>query len=396
MTISQGHIPLRMMAAISDIIGRVYDCVLDPGQWQATMEAIRTELNFCYAILAAYPLPAGSVTLSVAAGIDPAWLARLPAYGEDIVNTWGGNDRILQFPLEEPILQSQAVAPTLLESSRFIQEWIAPQGVIDAIAIGLERNDRMVSTLSLGRHTDAGMVTELELACLRMIAPHIRRALAISQILQIRTIEAEKFTAVLEGLSAAVIVVDDERRIIHTNAVAQSMLRVGDPIFMRAGQVRLHAVASDTALDRVVRQFAGGADGADTHSGSGISAVRQDGPPCLIHILPLQRMQAYSGLSDRPAVALFIADAAVAPRFPADALGALYGLTPAEQRVFELVIEGKSPKSIAPILGVAVSTVKTQLLSIFAKTDCARQADLVRLASRLSSPIGAPDQMSMV
>ncbi|CDZ54982.1 DNA-binding protein with HTH domain [Neorhizobium galegae bv. orientalis] len=374
------------MVAISDIIGLIYDCVIDPGNWQATMETIRTELNFCYAILAAYPLPAGSVQLSVAVGTDPAWLARLPAYGEDIVTTWGGNERILQFPLEEPILQSHAVSPASLETSCFVQEWIKPQGVIDAIAIGLERNDRMVSTLSLGRHNDAGAVTELELACLRIIAPHIRRALAISQLLEIKTIEVEKFTAVLGGMTSAVLIVDEERRIIHTNSAAQSMLRAGEPIFMRSGQVRVHSAASDLALDRVIRKLAK-ADGPVTESGSGIPAPRDEGLPCVIHVLPLRHSKMSSVLEDRSVAALFIADAAHTPRLPTEALGVVYGLTPAEMRIFEFIVEGKSLKSIATILGVANSTVKTHLLRVFAKTDCARQSDLVRLALRLTSQV---------
>jgi DNA-binding CsgD family transcriptional regulator len=104
-------------------------------------------------------------------------------------------------------------------------------------------------------------------------------------------------------------------------------------------------------------------------------------------VLPLRRREANSDLTNRPAAALFVADAASSLRFPADALGALYELTPAEQRVFELVVDGKPLKAIAPILGVAPSTVKTHLLRVFAKTDCSRQLDLVRLASKLTSPL---------
>jgi len=36
---------------ISDLIGMIYDCTLDVGRYTATLEAVRTETNFCNAAL---------------------------------------------------------------------------------------------------------------------------------------------------------------------------------------------------------------------------------------------------------------------------------------------------------------------------------------------------------
>ncbi len=374
---------------ISDLIGAVYDCVLEPDKWQATIDAIRTELNFCYAILGVYPLPTGSVLLGVASGIDPAWLVRLPAYGDDIVETWGGDERISQFPLEEPIVQSQAVTDVALRASRFFTEWVRPQGVMDAVAIGLERNSRMVSTLSFGRHDQAGAVTDIELAGLRLIAPHIRRALAISQALEIQTIKASQFTATLEAFSVGVVIVDEDATVIHTNAAAQAMLEASDPIFVRAGRIGIPAAAAAATLKSAVMQAARNETELGKRGGVGIPAPRRDGAPCIVHVFPLRRRESRFDLVPRAAAALFIADAATPPQLPADALALLYGLTPAETRVFEMIVAGGTQSDIAKKLGLAVSTIKTHLLRVFEKAGCKRQADLVRLASSLSVPTRA-------
>ncbi|OED00940.1 helix-turn-helix transcriptional regulator [Rhizobium sp. YK2] len=388
MSATIGNAAVTAMERISDLIGLVYDCILDPAGWQIAMDAIRTELNFCYAILAMYPLPAGSVLLSVSSGIDAQWLARLPAYGEDIVETWGGDDRIRQFPLEEPIVQSQAVPSSALEKSRFFIEWIRPQSVSDAIAIGLERNPTMVSTLSLGRHDDAGAITELELAALRIIAPHVRRALAISRILEVKKIEASKFAAVLEALTIAVVIVDEQTRIIHANAAGQAMLRQEDPIRMRSGQVLMHSSIATSSLRASVAEAAQEHASLRAQQFGGIPAPRREGAPCIVHVLPLQRGELISGLTDRKAVALFVTDSAAPLSFPTDALASLYQLTPAEVRIMELISDGKSLSQVAHMLGIARSTAKTHLLNVFSKTGTRRQSDLVRLLARFASPAG--------
>jgi DNA-binding CsgD family transcriptional regulator len=102
--------------------------------------------------------------------------------------------------------------------------------------------------------------------------------------------------------------------------------------------------------------------------------------------MPLRRGEMRRGLGPRASAALFIAPAGVSPRMPGDALALLYDLTPAETRVYELIVGGKTRTEVASALGIAPSTVKTHLLRLFQKTGCQRQVDLVRLAAQMSRP----------
>ncbi|HEU0202427.1 MAG TPA: LuxR C-terminal-related transcriptional regulator [Burkholderiaceae bacterium] len=65
----------------------------------------------------------------------------------------------------------------------------------------------------------------------------------------------------------------------------------------------------------------------------------------------------------------------------------LFDLTPAERRVFGLLLADRSPREIAGELRIAVTTVRTHLQSLFAKTGTRRQSELVALA-RPKSPAG--------
>ncbi|MCA0035361.1 helix-turn-helix transcriptional regulator [Mesorhizobium sp. B263B2A] len=374
---------------ISELIGTIYDCVLDPARWQSVVESIRTELDFCYAVLGVYPLPGGEVTLGVATGIDSVKLGELPAYGQDLVDLWGGDTKVKQYPLEEPIAQSQAVPDAALVASRYFLEWAQPQGVVDAVAIGLERNARMVSTLSFGRHETAGIVGSAELDALRLLAPHFRRAIAIGQLLELQSIAAANVSSVLDGLSVGVVLVDELMTLVHANPVAEAMLARKDPIKVSNGRLVVSdaSPAISSAIEDAVAQAAGNEAALGRRGGTGFPTRGLSGEPRIIHVLPLKRRESRPGLFRRAIAALFVAPVDRPISLPFDAFAALYGLTPAEVRIVELIVAGRTQREIAKALGLASATVKTHLLHVFEKTDVRRQVDLVRLVASLASPL---------
>ena len=61
-------------------------------------------------------------------------------------------------------------------------------------------------------------------------------------------------------------------------------------------------------------------------------------------------------------------------------------LTPQEARVLQTLVEAGSVPMAADILGIAASTARTHVTSIFDKTGVRRQADLLRLLMAMKSP----------
>jgi DNA-binding CsgD family transcriptional regulator len=62
----------------------------------------------------------------------------------------------------------------------------------------------------------------------------------------------------------------------------------------------------------------------------------------------------------------------------------MFGLTPAEAKIALQISRGHSPTGIAEANGVTISTVRSQLAAVFAKTQTQRQVELVTLLARLS------------
>jgi DNA-binding CsgD family transcriptional regulator len=76
------------------------------------------------------------------------------------------------------------------------------------------------------------------------------------------------------------------------------------------------------------------------------------------------------------------------PNGTAEAIGGrllqAYKLTKAETRLAETLISGASLQEAADLLQVTVNTCKTQLQSIYRKTDCRNRAELARAIFALS------------
>ena len=374
-------------AQISRLVGEIYDCVLAPEKWHAAVDAIRAEFNFANAIVTTIALPAGEPVLGVVAGVSPSWLARIGDYNDDVVSLWGGPAQIAQFPLEEPIIQSQVFDANRWMLNRYYREWIQPQGIIDAAAIGLERNSTRVANVAFGRHGSAGPIRDVEITGLRLLAPHLRRAVTIGQFVASKSVEASAFASALETYRAGVIMVDVSMRVLHTNKAADAMLAAGDLLRIRNNRLGLTDGVAERSLQAAVFQSATDEALLGRRSGMGI-AIRRGGKACIVHVLPLIRRKLLPNVAPQAVVALFITEAGqpYIP-LPSMAMETLYDLTPAELRVFESLVEGRSQAETAIRLGIAASTLKTHLLRVYEKTGAKRQADLVRLASSLASPV---------
>lgn len=109
---------------------------------------------------------------------------------------------------------------------------------------------------------------------------------------------------------------------------------------------------------------------------------RIDQRPLIMHAVPSLK---YSTCSEtKPHTMLILIDLENVPQVSSGTLERLFGLTPAEIRLAMLLISGLTTSEAADFLNIRVATARSQLASIFSKTRTTRQAELVRLLSRLA------------
>jgi DNA-binding CsgD family transcriptional regulator/PAS domain-containing protein len=367
-----------------ELIGAIYDAVLDPGKWYDAVERIRLHFRLFNGMLGFNYIGFGPTTLAVVTNVPEQYRALIPEYNDEIIRLWGGRERIEKLPLEEPIPALADLDPRLMHTNRYYRDFVEPQGIIDAVSIILMRDRRQVGNVAFGRHRDEGPITQADLDGLRVIAPHLRRAALITGILDDERNKRRMFEAVVETARSAIVLVDGESSMIYANPAAREIMDADDPLTDNRGQLRLRGEVVHGSLEQAIGAAAEG-DIPLGRRGIAIPGSRFDGTPFVVHVLPLGDRADRSSLPGAAVAAVFVADRGDDPQFVLDAATMLFSLTPAEARVFELIVAGRSSSQIAEALSISGNTLKWHTRQLFEKTAQHRRTDLVRLAARLGA-----------
>ena len=360
----------------STLIASIYDCALDPQGWERTLAAIAGVLGSASVTLHLNDLRRKEVLFYVQAGEVLVPDAR---YMEDM------HALLPRVPaLDEPFVQSRHADPEVARRSLFVQEWCRANEVADLMQLFLMHDAARLSGLGAAWKDGHGAVTDDEFELARLLIPHLRRAVLISDVLELRTIETRRMAETLDTLRCGVVLTDGRSTIVHANRSAEEMLRDGGPISGAGGM--LHA--SDEQGSAELRQAIRRATQPIAEGRENGFPIRLTGPQAqarFAHVLPLTSGAYRTRLRPEAIAAVFIGVSD--EQGDAQTIAAAYRLTPAETRVLARLLAGATLAQAAGALGIAETTAKTHLRSIFAKTGVSRRADLARLSVGLHPPV---------
>lgn len=367
--------------AVSALIGSIYDCALAPERWDATLADIMQMLRCKNATLIMSNLIDGSGRLSKTVGIEPYWLERMPLYFEEFAS-WERHPVVRDWPLDEPQVTSRHLPAELFGRSLMVKEWGEPQGLIDSMALVLMHSPTRHAQIGLGRHKDVGLVTEREVVLGRLLAPHIRRAMVISDLIDVKTVESECAGQTLDALNVGIVMTDAKGGILHTNSAAETMMRAGGPIREKAGMLGTNLPIATQELRSAIA-IADRKEAALDKAGLAVRLTDNGEPPVLAHVLPLKQGGTRPRLGPRASAAVFVG-AVSGGANGAEAMSVAYRLTRMETRVLTILLAGQTLKQAGDELGIARTTARTHLDNLLAKTGASRQTELIRLAMQMA------------
>jgi PAS domain-containing protein len=177
--------------------------------------------------------------------------------------------------------------------TRFYKEWARRQGIVDFVSAVLDKSVTSAALFGVFRYERDGIVDDEARRRMRLIVPHIRRAVLV------------------DGLNAGMFLVDAAGRIVHTNPTGQAIIGASD--FLSAVDGRL--VASDEKINQILRQLfaaAGGGDAAVETQGTARPLRALDGMRYVAHVLPLTSGdRRVAGTAYAATGALFVRKAAI-------------------------------------------------------------------------------------
>jgi DNA-binding CsgD family transcriptional regulator len=293
----------------------------------------------------------------------------------------------LFFDVGEVVSIGDILSHAEFRDSLFYKEWAKPQGWIDAASAVLEKSTTSYAAFSVIRHERDGLVDDDVRARMRLLVPHVRRAVLIGNVIELHKAEASTLADTLDGLTAGMFLVDRTGRIVHANESGHAM--VGQAVFVRAVRGRL--VASDPQANQLLQDIFAAAECGDEAVGvKGISVPlpARGGNEHVAHVLPLTAgMRRRAEASYSAVAAVFVRKAALEVPSPLETVAKRHQLTPSELRVLLAIVEVGGAPEVAEALGVSETTVKTHLRHIFEKTGTNRQAELVKLVACFANPL---------
>jgi DNA-binding CsgD family transcriptional regulator/PAS domain-containing protein len=363
---------------LSSIIGDIYDCVLDPDGWVSVLNRITQTTDSAY------------TTIALASTQDSH--GRFAAH-----STWDAEQmRVLQVEygfqdipglmpavvgdLDTPLTTLSCLSEAELRATRFYRDWAGPQGLREGCIVKFVDTSDRFGLLGTTIYADRDVISGEEQRFLALLAPHLRRAALIGDLLDQARVMAHFYRETLGALSTAIVFTDAEGGLLYANASAERMLSAEAPILSRNSVLQPQNPGMAGALLTAIAA-ASNADVTLGARGIGLPISAPGEAPAVAYVLPLTAGTARAAF--RPARAAVF----VSTPIPEAVLITLFDLTPAEARVLLTIGSGAGAAATSRALGIGENTLKTHLNRIYAKTGTSRQPDLVKLIADIGAPL---------
>jgi DNA-binding CsgD family transcriptional regulator len=369
---------------LSTLIGNIYDAALDRSLW---VDVLRKSTKFVggqAAGLLSKDAVSKSANLHCGFGVDPHYDQ---LYLEQYAKLEPTGMTLFFFDVGQVLSTTDFMPYDEFLATRYYKEWAKPQGWVDCVHAILDKSATSSAHVSILRNESSGVADPSTRARMQLIVPHLRRAILIGKVIDLKTAASDSLADTVDGISAAMFLVDESARIVHANASGHAMLAEGSLLRAAGGKLLPRDPSAEQALNEVCAMAERG-DAAVGAKGIAIPLMASEGTRYVAHVLPLTsgaRRQA--GATYAAAAAVFVHKAALDAPSPPEVIRKLYKLTPTEMRVLLAMMQVGGAAEVAEILGIAESTVRTHLLRLFAKTGAKRQSDLIKLVASYTNPL---------
>jgi DNA-binding CsgD family transcriptional regulator/PAS domain-containing protein len=374
------------------LIEQLYEGILTEDGWRRALEGIVEITGSGTVNTIMFKPQTQTACIAEFVGYDSETMAAYGAYYHQI-------DEALPFapivPLGHWYHDERDIGQERMRRSEYYQDFALRHDLSTTISNHLLAIDGMDAYITLYRRPGQPNYTDADLrAYSQTFIPHVQRAARLRIELDRATGGANLSALALDRLPMAVLVLDEQARILQTNTQAQTLMRRAPQLAVQHGRLQPQGMKPgefdhllQTACGRHGPAVAGGArpHSPAPHPRGG---RQKHTLQCLVLPLPVPASALNPWARPLALVLLREFDPLHSAQPQPQLLRQLFDLTPAESKVAQALCQGDTPTQLAGRLGISIHTVRSHLSVIFAKTGTVRQADLVRLLTLLSAADG--------
>ncbi len=371
---SESVVPLEML----ELVGGIYQAAMEPGHWQSLTQRITRLVGADFGHLFT---PTEGLTQRFLHASENIANEGLELYSAHYWQHDIWRVRALETgSIKQGLIQTgeELIGLTELRKTEFFIDFMKPFELEQLLVnILFDESSSKIAPrthLSFMRKPGRKPFSEQEKSVMRVLMPHLQRSLALHWRAKQDQLNRQAHEQALNQLSYGLVLLGQDGKVVYLNRIAQDMLDGKEGLGLRNGRLQAR-VSVEALLAKFVNDALGGVGGS-------LYLERPPGKkPFHLLAAPLAERHLFLHIVSMPVATILIQ--APEPRSPQNGLAAfatLYGLTPAEMRVLEYLIQGLVPKQIASECAVSVHTVRTYLASLYAKTGTSSQRELVALA----------------
>lgn len=360
---------------LNALIGRIYDSVLHPESWNETLARITGAL--CpLSWESAFILWEGSsppharfvAATGLAAGIQEIYTA-----------VYAGNHpwsrKFMRYANGSVVDSYEIMTRDEFYESEFFRNFLKPYGIDRLVGVLLDRraSERLGLMLPGPGERDVALLKR----GLRVLAPHIQRAMRISDRIAALELAAGAARAAADIAPFAILGLDEQLNILSANRRAGRYAEAGF-VSLANDRFAFTHPASQKKLAELLHNPA--------PAGLAFQAIAPSGAECpvLVARISPQSAQKIGGVSRGAALIVTLGSApGETPVVEIDRVAQWFGLTPAEARLAVGLAGGQTLQDYAALRAVSLNAARFLLKGVFRKTGATSQAQLVAQLARL-------------
>ncbi|WP_293899704.1 hypothetical protein [Phenylobacterium sp.] len=356
------------------LIGQVYEAALDPTLWDDTLTGITTALgplewDLAFLIWERNQPPGARFVGSTGLA---AWVPQIYGTVYAANNPW--SRRIAPLRSGTVVDTDELMTREEFTDSPLYRDFLSRWGLNRALAVVLDRrgDERLALVLPGPGDRDLDGLRR----GLRVLAPHIQRAVRISHRIAQAELRADAASTAADRTASAILCLAPDLTVITANRHV-ARYEASQVISLAGGRLAYLEPASQAELVALARSTppAGAAFVSPDADGSRIATVAAR--------VPVQTARALGGTVKGAGLIVSIGGGGEARTLEISRVAAWFGLTPAEARLASGLAAGASLQDYCALRSVSLNAGRFLLKGIFRKTEVTTQAQLMALVSQL-------------
>lgn len=384
------------LARLSELIDTIYQGATEPSRWSAILPAISDWIGGTRGLLFTPLDPPDNggfyFTHEISAPMAQLWWTKYSP--QDIWAIRSAERGLLH---ESNIVIGDEVVPfEELSRTEIYRDFFSKHDIahlMSGIVFGLstpQTTPYVVCTLVRG--LQRGSFTPSDRERLAILIPHLSRSLGVMTRLRDAELKAAASLTALDRLNNGVLLFNAHGLVAFANRAARNILEAEDGLRLKhrcgdssLGEIVAENSSSQNSLACAIRSAVSPDILQAAHFSRAAAISRPSGrQDYTLNFSSLAAHNEFGSGNDAPRAIAFITDSAEPIRLDSDLLKKTYGLTPAEIRLAGMLTECQTVEETAERLGVSKHTARTQLQSVYMKTNTNNRAKLMRLLLSLS------------